>query len=111
MPGRDALLAAVHPAPGKSLYFVARGDGSHHFSDTLSEHNRAVAQFQLRRRGRASCSASKAARVPANPRSSQASLRPWRSEERRVGKESVSTSRSRWSQSNSKTKKQKTIQK
>src|SRR3546814_8187360 len=50
MPGRDALLAAVHPAPGKSLYFVARGDGSHHFSDHLSEHNRAVATFQLRRR-------------------------------------------------------------
>lgn len=50
MPGRDALLAAVHPAPGKSLYFVARGDGSHHFSDTLSEHNRAVAKYQLRRR-------------------------------------------------------------
>lgn len=50
MPGRDALLAAVHPAPGKSLYFVARGDGSHQFSATLSEHNRAVAKYQLRRR-------------------------------------------------------------
>jgi len=50
MPGRDALLAAVHPEPGKSLYFVARGDGSHQFSATLSEHNRAVAKYQLRRR-------------------------------------------------------------
>lgn len=50
MPGRDALLAAVHPAPGNSLYFVARGDGSHHFSATLGEHNRAVAKYQLRRR-------------------------------------------------------------
>jgi len=50
MPGRDALLAAVHPAAGNSLYFVARGDGSHHFSVTLSEHNRAVAKYQLRRR-------------------------------------------------------------
>lgn len=49
MPGRDALLAAVHPEPGKSLYFVARGDGSHQFSATLSEHNRAVAKYQLRR--------------------------------------------------------------
>ncbi len=49
MPGRDALLAAVHPESGKSLYFVARGDGSHHFSATLSEHNRAVAKYQLRR--------------------------------------------------------------
>lgn len=49
MPGRDALLAAVHPAAGSSLYFVARGDGSHHFSATLGEHNRAVAKYQLRR--------------------------------------------------------------
>lgn len=49
MPGRDALLAAVHPESGKSLYFVARGDGSHQFSATLSEHNRAVAKYQLRR--------------------------------------------------------------
>ncbi len=50
MPGRDALRAAVHPEPGTSLYFVARGDGSHHFSATLSEHNHAVAKYQLRRR-------------------------------------------------------------
>ncbi|HRD71506.1 MAG TPA: endolytic transglycosylase MltG [Aquimonas sp.] len=50
MPGRAALMAAVHPAQGKSLYFVARGDGSHVFSDTLSEHNRAVRQYQLRQR-------------------------------------------------------------
>ncbi|MDX2298497.1 MAG: endolytic transglycosylase MltG [Xanthomonadaceae bacterium] len=50
LPGRDALRAAVHPAPGDALYFVARGDGSHHFSATLAEHNRAVARYQLRRR-------------------------------------------------------------
>lgn len=50
MPGRAALHAAVHPAPGESLYFVSRGDGSHHFSATLAEHNRAVARYILGRR-------------------------------------------------------------
>lgn len=47
MPGRAAIQAALHPADGESLYFVARGDGTHHFSATLAEHNRAVAKFQL----------------------------------------------------------------
>jgi UPF0755 protein len=46
MPGKAALLAAVQPAPGKALYFVARGDGSSHFSETLDEHNRAVNKYQ-----------------------------------------------------------------
>ena len=46
MPGRQALYAAVHPAPIKALYFVARGDGTSVFSDTLDAHNRAVNQFQ-----------------------------------------------------------------
>jgi UPF0755 protein len=50
MPGRAAIEAAAHPAPGKALYFVARGDGSHRFSATLEEHNAAVREFQLRRR-------------------------------------------------------------
>ena len=49
MPGREALLAVLHPAPGKELYFVARGDGSHHFSATLKEHNRAVDRYQRKR--------------------------------------------------------------
>ncbi len=48
--GRDALHAALHPEPGESLYFVAKGDGSHHFSRTLQEHNRAVARYQLNRK-------------------------------------------------------------
>lgn len=48
MPGRDALLAAVDPAPGETLYFVSRGDGSHVFSATLEEHNAAVRRYQLR---------------------------------------------------------------
>ena len=47
MPGRRALDAAVNPAHGKSLYFVARGDGSHVFSATLKQHNAAVRKYQL----------------------------------------------------------------
>jgi UPF0755 protein len=46
MPGKAALLAAVQPAPGKALYFVARGDGSSQFSENLDEHNRAVNKYQ-----------------------------------------------------------------
>ena len=46
MPGKQALLAAVQPAEGKFLYFVAKGDGTSHFSETLDEHNRAVNKFQ-----------------------------------------------------------------
>ena len=45
-----ALEAAVDPAPGETLYFVSRGDGSHQFSRTLAEHNAAVRRYQLRRR-------------------------------------------------------------
>jgi UPF0755 protein len=46
MPGRASLLAAVKPDPTKALYFVARGDGTSHFSESLAEHNRAVNQYQ-----------------------------------------------------------------
>jgi UPF0755 protein len=46
MPGRASLLAAVKPQPTKALYFVARGDGTSQFSETLAEHNRAVDRFQ-----------------------------------------------------------------
>ena len=46
MPGKAALMAAVQPAATKALYFVARGDGSSHFSATLDEHNRAVNRYQ-----------------------------------------------------------------
>ncbi len=48
-PGTAALIAAAHPAAVDYLYFVARGDGSHVFSATLAEHNRAVRRFQLHR--------------------------------------------------------------
>jgi UPF0755 protein len=46
MPGKLALLAAVHPEPTKALYFVSRGDGSSEFSDDLAAHNRAVNRYQ-----------------------------------------------------------------
>lgn len=46
MPGQAALLAAVQPARSQALYFVAKGDGSSHFSATLDEHNRAVHRYQ-----------------------------------------------------------------
>ncbi|MCG7371106.1 endolytic transglycosylase MltG [Pseudomonas luteola] len=50
MVGREAIHAALHPEPGKSLYFVARGDGTHVFSDDIDAHNRAVREYQLKRR-------------------------------------------------------------
>ena len=46
MPGKTALLAAVQPAASKALYFVARGDGSSEFSESLDAHNRAVNKYQ-----------------------------------------------------------------
>jgi UPF0755 protein len=48
LPGLPAIRAALHPDNGTSLYFVARGDGTHVFSTTLEEHQRAVEQFQKR---------------------------------------------------------------
>lgn len=45
MPGEASLLAAVRPEATSALYFVARGDGSSHFSETLDEHNRAVNKY------------------------------------------------------------------
>jgi UPF0755 protein len=45
-PGQASLLAAVRPEATKALYFVARGDGTSVFSDTLAEHERAVDRYQ-----------------------------------------------------------------
>lgn len=46
LPGRASLRAAARPATSKDLYFVARGDGSSEFSETLDAHNRAVNRYQ-----------------------------------------------------------------
>ncbi len=46
LPGRASLAAAMHPAKTKALYFVARGDGSSQFSNSLEEHERAVDKYQ-----------------------------------------------------------------
>ena len=49
MPGRDAIDAVLHPHNSNSLYFVARGDGTHQFSATLKDHNLAVDNFQRKK--------------------------------------------------------------
>lgn len=46
-PSRAAIRAALHPSKGSALYFVSRGNGTHVFSDTLAEQNRAVRKYQL----------------------------------------------------------------
>ncbi len=52
-PGRGALLGVLEPAEVKDLYFVSRNDGTHQFSETLTQHNRAVDRYQRRRLRRA----------------------------------------------------------
>ena len=47
-PGKDSLIAALHPSPVSYLYFVSKNDGSHHFSLTIEEHNQAVWKYQKR---------------------------------------------------------------
>lgn len=49
-PALPAIEAALHPATTKALYFVAKGDGSHQFSTSLQEHQKAVRQYQWKRR-------------------------------------------------------------
>jgi len=48
-PGREALAAVLKPVAEQYLYFVSRNDGTHHFSKTLREHNRAVYKYQKRK--------------------------------------------------------------
>ncbi len=49
MPGAGSLTAVSKPAESEFLYFVGKGDGSHQFSRTLEEHNRAVVRYQLKK--------------------------------------------------------------
>ena len=49
LPGLEAIRAALHPTKTEALYFVSKGDGTHHFSATLEEHNAAVKRYQLKR--------------------------------------------------------------
>ena len=46
MPSRESISAALHPIKSNALYFVAKGDGSSHFSSSLSEHENAVDRYQ-----------------------------------------------------------------
>lgn len=48
MPGLASLHAVLHPAAGTALYFVAKGDGTHVFSDTLAEQERMIRKYQLK---------------------------------------------------------------
>lgn len=47
--GREAINAALHPESTTKLFFVAKGDGTHYFSETVEEHNAAVRKYQLKR--------------------------------------------------------------
>ncbi len=51
-PGYEALAAAVRPLSSENLYFVSRNDGTHVFSKTYEDHNKAVKAFQLNRQAR-----------------------------------------------------------
>ncbi len=59
MPGKESLQAVMHPVVNGALYFVARGDGSHEFSATLEEHNKAVIKYQLKGKPRTSATRDK----------------------------------------------------
>jgi UPF0755 protein len=49
MPGLASIRAALNPAPTNALYFVARGDGTSHFSSNLADHERAVTRYQRKK--------------------------------------------------------------
>ena len=51
-PGKEAIEAVLFPAKTDYLYFVSKNDGSHYFSKTLIEHNKAVQKYQKKRRRR-----------------------------------------------------------
>jgi len=49
-PGKEALEAVLHPAKTKHIFFVSKNNGTHHFSSTLREHNRAVQKYQRKKK-------------------------------------------------------------
>jgi UPF0755 protein len=69
LPGRESLLAAVQPDETGELYFVASGlgDGAHHFSKTLEEHNSAVKAYLARLRRQRAATHAAAAGAGAHP--------------------------------------------
>ncbi len=69
-PGRAALAAVLAPADSEALYFVSRNDGSHVFSNTLAEHNRAVQRYQKQGRRPSEQGGGVADGTPANTMSS-----------------------------------------
>jgi len=48
-PGEESIKAVLYPSPKKYIYFVSKNNGTHHFSTTLKEHNRAVNRYQRKR--------------------------------------------------------------
>jgi peptidoglycan lytic transglycosylase G len=66
LPGRESVLAALHPQENGELFFVATaaGDGSHHFSRTLEEHNAAVKEYLTRLRSQGTAAPRPAASTP-----------------------------------------------
>ena len=52
-PGKEAMLAICRPKVGDFLYFVSKNDGTHYFSKTYAEHNKAVRRYQLSKKARA----------------------------------------------------------
>jgi UPF0755 protein len=74
LPGRESILAAVHPLESGEIYFVATGsgDGAHHFSKTLEEHNAAVKSYLVNLRAQQQRAVG--AHAPSAPPSSGATL-------------------------------------